>query len=102
MRRPIRADWPQRAGATLGALALALSAAPLSASEGAPDDGSAQLRPAPTGPELYRWLDRYGVIRYTPDLSRIPDSRRSTVLGRVASPTSRAMLGAWGSCTTVP
>jgi uncharacterized coiled-coil protein SlyX len=30
--------------------------------------------------ELYRWLDRHGVVRYTTDLSRIPDSRRSTVV----------------------
>ena len=84
MRRPIQGGWPQRAGATLVALALALSAAPLLASNGAPDDGSGQLRPAPTGPELYRWLDRYGVVRYTTDLSRIPDSRRNTVVRVVA------------------
>ncbi len=30
--------------------------------------------------ELYRWLDRHGVVRYTTDLSRIPNSRRSTVV----------------------
>jgi hypothetical protein len=30
--------------------------------------------------ELYRWLDRHGVVRYTTDLSRIPNSRRSTVI----------------------
>jgi hypothetical protein len=36
--------------------------------------------------ELYRWLDRRGVVRYTPDLSRIPKSRRSTVV-RVVPPS---------------
>jgi uncharacterized coiled-coil protein SlyX len=30
--------------------------------------------------ELYRWLDRHGVVRYTTDLDRIPNSRRSTVV----------------------
>jgi len=30
--------------------------------------------------ELYRWLDRHGVVRYTTDLGRIPKSRRSTVV----------------------
>jgi hypothetical protein len=30
--------------------------------------------------ELYRWLDRHGVVRYTTDLSRIPNARRSTVV----------------------
>jgi hypothetical protein len=30
--------------------------------------------------ELYRWLDRHGVVRYTTDLNRIPNSRRSTVV----------------------
>jgi len=44
--------------------------------------------------ELYRWLDRHGVVRYTTDLSRIPNARRSTVI-RVVPPsiptaTSRA------------
>jgi hypothetical protein len=37
--------------------------------------------------ELYRWVDRGGVVRYTPDLSRIPDTRRETVI-RVISGTS--------------
>ncbi len=36
--------------------------------------------------ELYRWLDRHGVVRYTTDLSRIPDARRSTVV-RVVPPS---------------
>ncbi len=36
--------------------------------------------------ELYRWLDRHGVVRYTTDLSRIPDARRSTVI-RVVPPS---------------
>lgn len=37
--------------------------------------------------ELYRWVDRGGVVRYTPDLSRIPDTRRKTVV-RVISGTN--------------
>jgi uncharacterized coiled-coil protein SlyX len=36
--------------------------------------------------ELYRWLDRHGVVRYTTDLNRIPKSRRSTVV-RVVPPS---------------
>jgi hypothetical protein len=39
-----------------------------------------------SGTELYRWLDRHGVVRYTPDLSRIPKSRRSTAI-RVVPPS---------------
>jgi uncharacterized coiled-coil protein SlyX len=44
--------------------------------------------------ELYRWLDRQGVVRYTTDLGRIPNARRDTVI-RVVPPsiptaTSRA------------
>ncbi len=38
--------------------------------------------------ELYRWLDRHGVVRYTTDLSRIPNARRSTVV-RVIPPANR-------------
>ena len=50
--------------------------------------------------ELYRWLDRHGVVRYTTDLSRIPNARRSTVI-RVVPPsiptaTSRAAPAAPG------
>jgi hypothetical protein len=37
-------------------------------------------------PELYRWLDRHGVVRYTTDLGRIPDARRDTVV-RVIPPS---------------
>jgi len=37
--------------------------------------------------ELYRWLDREGVVRYTPDFSRIPEVRRDTAI-RVISGTS--------------
>ncbi|MHC4408735.1 MAG: hypothetical protein ACYS0F_07010 [Planctomycetota bacterium] len=36
--------------------------------------------------ELYRWLDRHGVVRYTTDLSRIPNARRDTVV-RVVPPS---------------
>jgi len=40
-------------------------------------------------PVLYRWLDRKGVIRYTPDLSRIPDTRRKTAVKVVKGTTPR-------------
>jgi hypothetical protein len=36
--------------------------------------------------ELYRWLDRHGVVRYATDLGRIPDARRNTVI-RVVPPS---------------
>jgi len=36
--------------------------------------------------ELYRWLDRHGVVRYTTDLGRIPSARRNTVI-RVVPPS---------------
>ena len=85
MRRRNPIVWLQRAGATAGAAALALSVAHITAASGAVDDGSDQTRSAPAGPELYRWLDRYGAVRYTPDLSRIPDSRRNTVIRVVPS-----------------
>jgi len=44
--------------------------------------------------DLYRWLDRNGVVRYTTDRDRIPNARRDTVI-RVVPPsipaaTSRA------------
>ncbi len=38
--------------------------------------------------ELYRWLDRHGVVRYTTDLGRIPKSRRSTVVRVVPQSTA--------------
>jgi len=38
--------------------------------------------------ELYRWLDRHGVVRYTTDLGRIPKSRRSTVVRVIPQSTS--------------
>jgi hypothetical protein len=40
--------------------------------------------------ELYRWLDRHGVVRYTTDLGRIPKARRSTVVRVVPPSTSTA------------
>ncbi len=45
--------------------------------------------------ELYRWLDRHGVVRYTTDLSRIPDARRSTVVRVVppSIPTATSRIG---------
>lgn len=48
---------------------------------------NAQVEPAPTAPELYRWLDQRGVVRYTPSLDRIPDTRRNTAI-RVVPGTS--------------
>jgi hypothetical protein len=84
-------------------MALAVSVAPILAASGALDDGSDQTRPAPTGPELYRWLDRYGAVRYTPDLSRIPNSRRNTVV-RVVPGTKpqEATLAAQPGAMTIP
>jgi len=38
--------------------------------------------------ELYRWLDRHGVVRYTTDLGRIPKSRRSTVVRVIPESTA--------------
>jgi uncharacterized coiled-coil protein SlyX len=36
--------------------------------------------------ELYRWLDRHGVVRYATDLGRIPNARMDTVI-RVVPPS---------------
>jgi hypothetical protein len=47
------------------------------------------------GPELYRWLDRNGVVRYTPELDRIPLNRRDTAVRVVRGRRGRpADLGA--------
>jgi uncharacterized coiled-coil protein SlyX len=60
-----------KCGATLVVLVgFALSAALSSMAIGAQQSES----------ELYRWLDRHGVVRYTTDLGRIPKSRRNTVV----------------------
>jgi len=67
------ANWirtPRRGAACAALLGIALAVALPSAVAAAPQ----------ATPELYRWLDRHGVVRYTPDLSRIPKSRRSTVV----------------------
>jgi hypothetical protein len=48
-------------------------------------------------------LDRYGAVRYTPDLSRIPDSRRNTVVRVVPSTKPRAgTLAAQPGAMTIP
>ncbi|MFP8880833.1 MAG: hypothetical protein VCE43_16050 [Myxococcota bacterium] len=39
-----------------------------------------QAREVAGEPELYHWLDLTGVVRYTPDLDRIPDTRRKTAI----------------------
>jgi uncharacterized coiled-coil protein SlyX len=84
-------------------MVLALSAAPVLAASDATNGDSDQVRPAPAGPELYRWLDRYGVVRYTPDLSRVPDSRRNTVIRVVPSTKPRAAtLAAQPGPMTIP
>ncbi len=43
--------------------------------------------------ELYRWLDRSGAIRYTPDLSRVPDTRRKTAIRVVTGSAPRNEAG---------
>jgi len=56
-------------------------------------------------PELYRWLDRHGVVRYTTDLSRIPDSRRSTVVRVVpqaAAPAPSSVAPTIPAAATAP
>jgi hypothetical protein len=47
----------------------------------------------PTGRELYRWQDRNGVIRYSTDLSRVPDTRRESVIRVISgsSPTGQPL-----------
>jgi uncharacterized coiled-coil protein SlyX len=84
MELPNRIQTPKRGAALAGlvgfALWIALSSVAIAAQQ--------------SETELYRWLDRHGVVRYTTDLGRIPDSRRSTVI-RVVPPsiptaTSRA------------
>ena len=39
--------------------------------------------PAYAAPELYRWIDADGSVRYTPNPSRVPNARRDTLV-RVA------------------
>ena len=76
MGLPNRIRTPKRGAAFAGWVGLALSIAVASVAIGTPQSTT----------ELYRWLDRQGVVRYTTDLGRIPDSRRSTVV-RVVSPS---------------
>ncbi len=67
---------PKRGAAFVASVGFALAIALPSVAIGTPQSTT----------ELYRWLDRHGVVRYTTDLSRIPDSRRSTVV-RVVPPS---------------
>ncbi len=73
---PNRIRSPKRGAAFVGSVGFALSIALPSVVIGTPQSTT----------ELYRWLDRHGVVRYTTDLGRIPDSRRSTVV-RVVPPS---------------
>jgi uncharacterized coiled-coil protein SlyX len=54
--------------------------------------------------ELYRWLDRHGVVRYTTDLGRIPNSRRSTVVRVVphSIPTSNTSVAPSAPAAPLP
>ena len=84
MGLPNRIRTSNRAAAFAGLVGFALSIALPSVAIGAQQGKT----------ELYRWLDRHGVVRYTTDLGRIPDARRDTVI-RVVPPsipiaTSRA------------
>ena len=36
--------------------------------------------PAYAAPELYRWIDVDGSVRYTPNPSRVPNARRNTLV----------------------
>ncbi len=87
MGRRNRAGRRQGCNIILGALTGALFAAlPVQAASDEAQAGS-------LGPELYRWVDRAGVVRYTPDLSRIPDTRRQTAVRVIpgSAPTGSAL-----------
>jgi hypothetical protein len=76
MGLPNRIRMPKRGAALAGLVGFALWIALPSVAIGAQQSET----------ELYRWLDRHAVVRYTTDLSRIPKSRRSTVI-RVVPPS---------------
>jgi hypothetical protein len=76
MGLPNRIQMPKRGAAFAGLVGFALWIALPSVAIGAQRSET----------ELYRWLDRHGVVRYTTDLSRIPNARRSTVI-RVVPPS---------------
>jgi hypothetical protein len=76
MGLPGQKGMAKRGAACAGLVVFALSVALPSVAIGARQGES----------ELYRWLDRHGVVRYTPDLSRIPNARRSTAV-RVVPPS---------------
>ncbi len=40
----------------------------------------AMAMPAYAAPELYRWIDADGSVRYTPNPNRVPDARRDTLV----------------------
>jgi len=88
IRTPRRAAWAAGIGI---ALAVALTSHAIAAA------------PQAT-PELDRWLDRHGVVRYTPDLSRIPKSRRSTVVRVVPQsiPSASTQASAQPAAPTTP
>lgn len=65
-----RIRTPKRGAALAARVGVALAIVLSSAATGAQQGET----------ELYRWLDRHGVVRYTTDLGRIPNSRRSTVI----------------------
>jgi hypothetical protein len=75
-----------REGRWLRALALAAAFALAFAGAAAP------LRAEPAA--LYQWTDAQGVIRYTPDPSRVPDDRRGTMV--------RVELGTPGATAAPP
>lgn len=80
MGRWNRADRRRGGSARLVALACLLFAAGHSQVRAAPQETVAEQRVPASAPELYRWVDRLGVVRYTPDLDRIPDARRKTAV----------------------
>ncbi len=101
MRDGKREGLLQPVGRCLAALALALTAALIPAAGGSADEADEQARAGVPTPELYRWQDRYGAVRYTPDLDRIPDSRRDTAIRviRSAKPESTASAAQPGAMT---
>jgi uncharacterized small protein (DUF1192 family) len=70
MAAAISPDTLMRGAALVAVLACALSPAAPAASTDAAEPVA----------ELYRWLDQNGDVRYSPDLDRVPSSRRSTVV----------------------
>lgn len=65
---------------------------------------SAHAREVADERELYRWLDRDGVVRYTPDIDRIPDVRRDTAIRviRGATPLGQPLRSAPAPVVVAP